>query len=93
MATGTVQTVVACLPTDFSQSDLAPTASDCPSGTQLGTIQAYLLDPSEQPNYEAISGPFDYGVASSIWVMSFSFVVGLYLVSKSAGEVLRMIRR
>jgi hypothetical protein len=37
--------------------------------------------------------PFDYAYASSIWTMAFTFVVGLYMVSKKAGLVLDFIKR
>jgi hypothetical protein len=37
--------------------------------------------------------PFDYAYASQIWTMAFTFVVGLYMVSKKAGLVLDFIRR
>jgi hypothetical protein len=36
---------------------------------------------------------FDYAYASSIWTMAFTFVVGLYMVSKKAGLVLDFIKR
>jgi hypothetical protein len=39
------------------------------------------------------SAPFDYAYAGSIWTMAFTFVVGLYLVTKKAGLVLDFIRR
>jgi hypothetical protein len=37
--------------------------------------------------------PFDYVYAAQIWTMAFTFVVGLYMVSKKAGLVLDFIRR
>lgn len=86
MATGAVQTIVVCVPSAFQQSP-------CPSGHAIGTIQGYVLDPSQQAAYEASIAPFDYAFAASIWAFSFSFVLGLFLLSKSIGTVLDRIRR
>lgn len=55
--------------------------------------QAYVLSPAAESHFEAVAAPFDYVLAGSIWSLAFTFVVGLYLVSKSAGTVLAMIRR
>lgn len=86
MASGTVQTVVICTPSAFSQ---AP----CPSGQAVATVQAYMLDPSQQASYEAATAPFDYAYASGVWALGFTTVVGLYLVSRSAGTILDFIKR
>lgn len=86
MTTGAVQTIVVCVPSSVSQ---AP----CPAGQAVTTTQAYMLDASQQASYEASTAPFDYVLASGIWAFAFSFVLGLFLVSKSAGTVLAMIRR
>ena len=85
MATGSVQTILVCAPSAFSQ---AP----CPSGTAVATIQAYIIDPSQASNIEAQNEPFDYAVAGQIWGMAFTFVLGFYLVSKSAGVILNRIK-
>lgn len=85
MATGSVQTIVVCAPSAFAQ---AP----CPSGTAVSTIQGYIIDPAQASNIEAQNEPFDYALAAQIWGMAFTFVVGLYLVSKSAGIILNRIK-
>jgi hypothetical protein len=85
MATGSVQTILVCAPSAFSQ---AP----CPSGMAVATIQAYIIDPSQASNIEAQNEPFDYAVAGQIWGLAFTFVLGLYLVSKSAGVILNRIK-
>lgn len=49
-----------------------------------------------QGEYAAIMpkvSDFDYAYAGQIWGLAFSFVLGLYLISKSAGLVLEFIRR
>lgn len=85
MATGSVQTIFVCAPSPFAQ---AP----CPAGMAITTIQGYVIDPSQASNIEAQNEPFDYAVAAQIWGMAFTFVVGLYLVSKSAGVILNRIK-
>lgn len=86
MASGAVQTVVVCVPSAFSQSP-------CPSGQAIATVQAYLLDPSQQAAIEAATAPFDYGYAAGVWSLGFTTVVGLYLVARSAGTILDFIKR
>lgn len=36
--------------------------------------------------------PFDYLYASGLWGLAFTFVLGLYLISKNAGLILALIR-
>lgn len=85
MATGSVQTIVVCAPSAFAQ---AP----CPAGMAVTTMQGYIIDPSQASNIEAQNAPFDYAAAAGIWSLGFTFVVGLYLVSKSAGIILNRIK-
>lgn len=86
MAIGSVQTILVCVPSEFSQ---AP----CPSGMAVATAQAYIIDPSYASNIEAQNEPFDYALGTQIWGMAFTFVVGVYLVSKTAGVILNRIKR
>jgi hypothetical protein len=86
MGIGTVQTIFVCVPAGSTQ---AP----CPTGMALSTIQAYIIDPSQADSIEAQNAPFDYAYAGAVWVMAFTFVVGLFLVSKSAGTILSIIRK
>lgn len=85
MPVGASQTILICVPSAFGQ---AP----CPAGMAVATLQAYVIDPSQAASIEAQNAPFDYGYAAGIWAFAFSFVVGLYLVSKSAGAILSAIR-
>lgn len=86
MSIGQIQTVVICAPASSSQ---AP----CPTGMAVTTLQAYIIDPSQADSIEAQNAPFDYAYAAVVWTMAFTFVVGLFLLSKSAGTVLSMIRK
>ena len=99
-STGTVQTVLVCAtaPAEgFTALSPVSSAGDavtvCPGGTQLYTGQAYVLDAGQQQVVDAALGPFDYGYASALWGVSFTTVVGLYLVSHGISLVLNMIRR
>lgn len=85
MAAGEVRSIVVCVPSQTTQSP-------CPSGMAISVSEAYLIAPSGAASYEAQTVPFDYAVASAIWGLAFTFVVGLFLVSKSAGTVLQRIR-
>jgi len=86
MTTGAVQTIVVCVPSSFAQ---AP----CPAGQAVTTIQAYVLDVSQQASYEASTAPFDYLYASGVFSFSFSFVLGLFFLSRGFGTILAFIRR
>ena len=85
MTIGSIQTVVVCVPSDSPQLP-------CPSGQAIATVQGYVIDPAKASNIEAQYADFDYGAAAAIWGMAFTFVVGLYLVSKAAGAVLNRIK-
>lgn len=85
MAVGIEMPVVVCAAASVQQSP-------CPSGMAPAVVQAYLLDPSQAASVEAQNQPFDYSVAAQIWGMAFTFVVGLYLVSKSVGVILNRIK-
>jgi hypothetical protein len=82
---GTEKTLVICAQAQVAQSP-------CPAGMALMTMTGYVLDPAQAASIEAQSEPFDYAVASQIWGMAFTFVVALYLVSKSVGVILNRIK-
>lgn len=65
----------------------------CPAGMALTTVRGYVIEPAGAAAIEAQGEPFNYLVATQIWSLAFTFVVGLYLVSKSAGTILNAIRR
>ena len=85
MGVGVERILVVCLPAEVGQGP-------CPAGTAPAAVQGYVIAPAQAANIEAQNQPFDYGVASAIWGFAFTFVVGLYLVSKSAGTILNAIR-
>jgi hypothetical protein len=85
VAMGTEQIVVVCMPAQVSEGP-------CASGMAPATVSAYLIDPAQASNIDAQNAPFDYSVAATIWGFAFTFVVGLYLVSRSAGAIIGAIR-
>lgn len=85
MSSGTVQTLLVCVPSWTTQ---AP----CPSGHAVAAVQGYVINADQGASYEAATAPFDYAYAAGLWSLSFSFVVGLYVVSRSAGTILNFIR-
>jgi hypothetical protein len=95
MSTGTVANVLVCIPTTVAPSQFQQQI--CPKiGNQFYQTRqtmAYLLDTSQQNNYETAIAQFDYVYASGIWAMAFSTIVGLYFVGHGIGLVLGMIRR
>lgn len=95
MPTGSIQTVIVCTP--VMNTPPPAVRSLCPDqGTQMFApvgVQAYVIDPSQQGNFEAATEPFDYGYASGIWSLAFSMIVGLYFVSQGIGSALGVIRR
>ena len=93
-AAGSVQTILLCVPkpTQNGQS-IDPCLTENGVRMQPAQLSAYVLDASQAQSIDTQFAPFDYVLAAGIWTMAFSFVVGLYLVSKSAGTILSMIRK
>ncbi|MDQ1921569.1 hypothetical protein [Massilia pseudoviolaceinigra] len=54
---------------------------------------SYVLSPESEAFLDAVAAPFDYGLAAGLWSLAFTFVVGLYLVAKSVGMIVSMVRR
>jgi hypothetical protein len=94
VAVGALQTTVICIP---SANATATEQVICPrQGTQYyvpSSVQAYLITEAQASLVEAAIGPFDYQYAGGLWVLAFSTVVSLYLISHSIGLVLGFIRR
>ena len=95
MPIGTLQRVLVCVPS--SQMAGKPDYGNC--GAIAGVAhrytvqQFYMVDPSNAQRLDDALQPFDYAYATSLWSLSFTFVLGLYLVSSKFGLVLSFIRR
>jgi hypothetical protein len=85
MATGTVQTIVVCA---ASSTPAAP----CPAGQAPATFSAYVLDPAQALYFDAVTAPFDYGVAMSFWTAAFITTLVLYVTPRILGEIIAMVR-
>ena len=83
---GSIQTVVVCLPSSLGQPPRPP-------GQAEGTPQPDLLPADQKPAIEPATAPFDYAYAAGLWSLAFCSVVGLYFCSHGIGLVLGMIRR
>ena len=81
-----VQTIVYCVPASTTQ---AP----CPAGMGLATTEAVLVEPSYLASVTELNAPFNYGLASAAFGFSFSFILGLYFVSKGSGYILEAIKK
>lgn len=98
-ATGTLQKVLTCVD---RASGIPPNwmQQACPAYVKNGvvtyqnvvSVDAYLLDPAAQATIEGALGPFDYVYAAGLWSLAFTFVVGLFLIARSAGTILNFIR-
>ena len=82
---GMQQTLLVCAQAKVSQ---AP----CPTGMAPATVQGYVIDVAYASSIDAQNESFDYGAAAGMWGVAFTFVVSLYLVSRSAGAILGAIR-
>lgn len=94
MATiGALQQIVVCIPNESGVGTSVSPCTDVAGVPQHPVVtQAYVIDPGSQTYLDAVAAPFDYAVAGSIWMMVFTFVVGLYLASSQVGLLLNLIR-
>lgn len=96
MSVGSVQNVLVCVPTS---GDLASALDQqvCPvSGSQYFHVQsqqAYVIDPASAGYLDSLAVPFDYTAAAGFFSLAFTMVVGVWMVSSSAGAILALIRR
>lgn len=82
---------------------LVCTGASVSGGNALLTISQFSVSTSAQSSRtisvplqpcdpEFAPTPFDYVYASGLWSLAFTFVLGLYLISKKAGLILSLIR-
>lgn len=88
---GSANTILVCTGASVSGGDALLTISGFSVSTSAQssrTISVALqpCDPQFAPT------PFDYVYASGLWSLAFTFVLGLYLISKKAGLILSLIR-
>lgn len=78
-----LQTVVICI-----SSPGAPADSPCGADQVMTTMQAYVSDSPDTSGIEHI----DPATASGVFLAAFSAVLVTFLIARSAGTVLNMIR-
>lgn len=86
MSYGQVQTVLVCL--NSSQTDQFGL---CPQGQSLGTIQAYVLDPSTQSTFEQ-NQTMDYSLMGQYFGFAFVSIIMFWALGKGLGSLLSVVR-
>lgn len=97
MPLGTVQTILVCGDEIINSPQAiynapSPKSIVCPNGYSVIFKDAYVIDQSQANRFDAAFEPFDYSYASGLWTLSFSMVVGLYVVSRKVGALLGFVR-
>jgi hypothetical protein len=97
MAAGQIQSVIVCSPVSTADGTSAVDQALCPpsQGQSFRAIQqqAYLIFPESAGYLDSIAEPFDYTQAAGYWGFAFTTVLALWLVARSAGAVISVVRR
>lgn len=56
-------------------------------------FSAYVIDPASASYIDAIATPYNYAQGGAIWAFGFSFVLGLWFVSRNIGMILDAVRK
>ncbi|KVE70720.1 hypothetical protein [Burkholderia vietnamiensis] len=96
MSVGAVQNVLLCVPVSSDQSSALDQQVCPPSSTQYFHVQAqqaYVVDPASAGFLDGLALPFDYSAAAGFFALAFTMIVGIWMVSASAGSILALIKR
>jgi hypothetical protein len=97
MSAGALRSILVCVPvTNVQQSSLVDQQVCQPSGRtyfHLQQQQAYVLSPESAGYIDGVTQPFDYVQAAGFWGIAFTTVLTLWLVARSAGTVISILRR
>jgi hypothetical protein len=97
VAAGTVQAVLVCVPASSGDSISTVDQQVCPpvngQNFHLQSQSAYVLSPDSAGYIDSIAQPFDYTQAAGFWGFAFTTVLVLWLVARSAGSVISVVRR
>lgn len=97
MSAGVLRSILVCVPvTSAQQSSLVDQQICQPSGRtyfHLQQQQAYVISPENAGYLDAIAQPFDYAQAAGFWGIAFTTVLTLWIVARSAGTVISILRR
>lgn len=83
---GTVQTIVICVPGDSGLQGI------CPAGSVQTVTTAYLVSPVASETLDLIATPIDPADLGAVWGFAFASTVGLWMLSLSAGAVIRAVK-
>ena len=66
------------------------------TATDPKTCNYIAISGSEYATYQQLSqetiAPFDYTMAAGFWSLAFTFILGLYLISKKVGFILQAVK-
>ncbi|CAN0639937.1 conserved hypothetical protein [Burkholderia cepacia] len=97
MPAGQLQSVIVCSPVSSTYSLEAIDQKLCPSSNgrfyRATQQQAYLISPESAGYIDSVTQPFDYAQAAGFWGFAFTTVLALWLVARSAGAVISVVRR
>ncbi|PQP07988.1 hypothetical protein C5615_37015 [Burkholderia cepacia] len=97
MPAGKIQPVIVCDPVSTAYGFNAVDEALCPSSNgrfyRATQQQAYLISPDSAGYIDSVTQPFDYAQAGGFWGFAFTTVLALWLVARSAGAVISIVRR
>lgn len=85
MSYGSLQNVIVC-------TVGAPEAAPCAAGSGPTVLQAYLIDPASAAFFEAAQHPLDTLVLGQSFLIPFTTLMILYLVSAHVGLIIKMVK-
>lgn len=91
MTSGTLEYVIQCSP-NGKKIAVSPCGLIGAAGYSPVMVQAYVISPASAQYFEALATPFDYAYASGLWTLSFSMVVGLFVVARKFGTIINFVR-
>ena len=66
------------------------------TSTNPNTCSYVAISGSEFATYQQLAqetvAPFDYTMAAGFWSLAFTFILGLYLISKKVGFILQAVK-
>lgn len=83
---GTVQSVIVCVPAESGIQGA------CPAGSVQTVTAAYLVSPTASETLDLIASPINPADLGAVWGFAFASTVFLWLVSLSAGAVIRAVK-
>lgn len=86
MSIGNIQTVVICVP------GTAGVQGACAAGEVQTVTTAYLVSPTASEQLDLLATPIDPAQLGEVWMFGFVATLSIWLLSISAGSVIRMVK-